>query len=480
MTRRLLPLLLIASALAATACTSGDDSAKCEFSGQTTLADPSDAAWPKFARDIANTGHIEGVRVASDPAIRWVFPPPEDDALQPISSTALVGPDGAVRFIGVNTASGYADVTLYVLDSGTGAVLNNITPTPVAEPEASPTAGPPLIARGTSITGTPLLGADGTIYVPLNDGTLRRFEEDDGTALTAATIGGFISSSLNIATDGTVYVGSLGGTFSAVCPNGIPRFILSPGAIQSTPALIEGASVTDRLILLAGDDAQVRAVDYAGRRRWAFFASGAVRGSVVVDHREIEPGEPLEQCYVADEEGWVFAHRLTDGSSVWSRRPGGGAAISATPALGVSNLYVADEGGVLYALDPESGAILWSCNVGASIRSSPAVASTGSDEVVVFGADDATVYAVDATAAAVCAPPEGCGCDEVALWTIAVDAPVGRSAPSIDFAGTVYVGTQGGHLYAIGAPAEQPTATGTPTPTRTPQADASATPGTAE
>jgi hypothetical protein len=60
------------------------------------------------------------------------------------------------------------------------------------------------------------------------------------------------------------------------------------------------------------------------------------------------------------------------------------------------------------------------------------------------------------------------------VWTISVDAPVGRSSPSIGFDGSVYIGTEGGRLYAIGAPAAELTTTNTPTPTGTPHATASA------
>jgi outer membrane protein assembly factor BamB len=474
MTRRLFSLLIAGIALASAACSNSDNSPNCGFSGQTTLADPNQAAWPKFARDTANTGRIEGVTLPAAPGVRWVFPDPNNDApLQPISNAALVGADRQVRLVAVSTETGLANVRLYALDAGTGAVLNKITPTPAATPETSPTEEAPTIASGTSVASTPLLGADGTIFIPLTNGIMGQFEEDNETALVTANIGGFISASPNIATDGTIYIGSLGGAFAGVCPNGVARFALAAGSSQSSAVLVEGATATDRVIILAGDDAQVRAVDYLGRQSWSFFASAAVRASVVLDRHEGQPVESADRIYVADEAGWVFAIRLADGGPLWSRRPGRGAPISATPALGTDDLYVADESGGLYALRAEDGNVVWTCVAGGAIRSSLAVAAAPAGDVVVFGADDATVYAVDATAAARCTATDACGCDEVALWTIPVDAPVGRSSPSIDFDGTVYIGTEGGRLYAIGAPAQEPTSTRTPTSTPTPEPSAS-------
>jgi len=457
---RLLASVLIAAIALCVSC-SGEDSEKCGFSGQTTLSDPERAAWPKFARDHGNTGRIEGVVIEAEPNVRWVFPPSDQPALQPISTSALVGSDGNIRFVGVTTDN---DVKLYVLDAATGAVLNKITPTPAPTPQASPTEDAPTVASGTSITSTPLLAADGTIFIATTAGNIGHFEEDEETALVVSSLGGLISASPTIAADGTIYVGSLAGSFGAVCPNGIPRFLFAAGASQSSPAIIEGATISDRRIFFAGDNAQVRTVDYSGRQSWIFFAAAAVRGAVVIDQREIESGT-ADRLYVADDAGWVFAVHLTDGAAIWGLRPGGGAAISASPALGSEHVYIADEQGGFYALDPTTGDTIWTCRAEGPIRSSPAVASSAAGEVIVFGADDAKVYAVDAARAEGCT--ESCNCGDVALWTVPVDAPVGRSSPSIGFDGSIYIGTEGGHLYAIGPPPIG-VATGTPTSTATP------------
>ena len=478
MKRRLFSLLFVLVTLLSVGCSSGGDSPSCGFDNQTTLADLSEAPWPKFARDNTNSGRIENVTIEPAPVARWVFPSLEEESpLSPISNSALVGSNGRVYLVGTANETGDAEVKLYVLDVDTGKVLNNITPTPEPTPIETPAEPtpvetpieyPPTIGFGTIVTGTPLLAADDTVYVPFGDGWLSRFEVDNEEALTATVIAGFLSASPTIANDGTVYLGSVGGAFPAVCPNGIPRFIVTVGGTQSSAAVVEGEDDTERMIVLAGNDAQVRAVDYLGRHLWVFFASAVVQASVVIDQRELESGDNADRVYVADKAGWVFARQLENGAAVWTRRAGSGAPISATPALGTGVLYVADEGGTLYALDIDSGEPVWSCTVDGAIRSSLAVASSDAGETVVFGADDAMVYAVDTAAASGCTTLDSCNCSDVALWTFAVDATVGRASPAIDFDGTVYIGTEAGHLYAIGAPFGTRAPTATPTPTHIP------------
>jgi outer membrane protein assembly factor BamB len=384
----------------------------------------------------------------------------------------LIGENGRIYFVGNSSESGESETRLYVLDADTGSVLNNITPTPEAIPVETPSEGPPKIGIGTTVTGTPLLGADETLYVPFADGRLSRFEDDEEEPLTEAFIGSFLSSSPGIADDGTVYLGSLANQFAGVCPNGIPKFIKVVAPTQSSAAVIDGVSTEDRRIIVAGNDANVIALDYRSRQLWISFTLAPVRASVVVDRRDLYPDETADRVYVADGAGWVFALEVANGQQIWTRRPGAGHAISATPALGTEVLYVADEGGTLYAMKLETGEVVWACTAGGPVRSSPAVASSDQAETIVFGADDATVYAVDgmrASESCSSTSPDSCDCGDVSEWTVTLDASVGRASPAIDFEGTVYIGTEGGRLYAIGAPVGTLSPTGSPTPTPTPE-----------
>jgi outer membrane protein assembly factor BamB len=462
--------LIAVGAVLATACSSGNDPPKCKFGGQTVLADPAVAAWPKAGRDMANTGRIAAPLRANPGTRRWKFPA-DDVNVGPITASPLVGKNDQILLVGNSFDPKAPTAKLYVLQATDGSTIVAF--------DTTTTAG---------AISTPVLGEDGTVFMGFTDGGLRQLEtvgddeHDPGEVKNTSFLSGLISGSPNIGTDGTIYVGSLSGFFSAVCPNGVPRFTLVTAASRAAPAV-----ASDRTIITAADDGQVRAVDIKGRQQWAFFTSAAVLGAIVLD-------EPDGRLFVADHDGRAFAVRLADGTRIADFQFDGrvcsataaqrcqsdrqcptgetclpSAPISASPALGTATLYVAAENGRLYALDPDSGTVRWSfaLDSGQPIRSSPAVATDDAGEVIVFGADDGQVYAV-------ADGPSG----PTVLWSFAVDAadgPIGRSSPSIGFDGTVYIGTEGGHLYAIGAPAP-PTATPTATPPL-PTPTATATPG---
>lgn len=437
MNRSFWPLALALLPLLA-ACGGGGGREECDFDGQTVLAD---TAWPKLGRDPANTSRIEAVGLGDTPVQRWVFPPLDEDALAPIANAALIGANDQIHLVAATSTTSPPEVRLFVLDADTGQVQNEVTPTPGATPAAEPSA--PTLVTGATITGTPLLGADGTVYVAtLEDGILRRFETD-GDLRTSSVIRGLVSASPNIGMDGTVYIGSGGGAFSAVCPNGIPRFIAATGPVETIAAVAE-----DGTIVMADTTAQVRAFRLEGFQLWTFSAAAPVRAPVILDESE-QAGDG--RVIVVDNGGAVFALGLADGRLVWSQQTGAASAVTHSAALGTTLLYVANDAGVLSALSAENGSVQWTCTVPAPIRSVPAVASSAAGESIVFGADDGRLYAIDGAAAATCAPPAGCACEDVALWTFAIGAPVGDASPSIGTDGTVYIGAQDGRLRAIGA-----------------------------
>jgi outer membrane protein assembly factor BamB len=426
------------------ACSGGDEGPSCSLSGGTTLAT---SAWPKFRRDSANRAQIDVDLTASSAEQRWVFPAAEATSdLGAISTTPILGDDRI--FVGAS------DGELHVLDfGGKRDQFFDITSL-------------------TALTSSALLGADGTIFVGFGTGVVSQYHAD-GELKNSASIGGFISGSLNIGPDGVTYIGTLAGLFAGVCPNGVPRFLLQIAPTQSSPAVasedfcnahFEKANDCPR-ILLGADDGRLRTFDLKGRVRWSFFASSSIQASPVLD-------ESQDRFYLADTGGRVYAGRITDGERATEfdfRTP---AAITASPALGREALYVADIGGVcsltsaqscsldsdcspsacatcapnerctggtLYAVDPATGAVRWSFETGASVRSSPAVATGGDNDVVVFGSDDGVVHAlVDE------------GTEPSVLWTFTADSAIGRSSPSIDFDGNVYIGTEGGRIYSIG------------------------------
>ncbi len=436
MTRKAL-LLVSAFGLAATlsSCSSGGGGKSCKLTGEFLLAD---SDWPKFHRDAANTG-----RAAVDLSVNSGEPlrlfPGSGITIGAIANTPILASDRILL--------GSTDGTVYVLDyAGTPLLLD--------EDDLRPMTG--------AITASPVMGKDSTgqegpFAVALGEGTLVQFRSD-GSARYATTLGAFVSGSPGIGSDGTIYVGNLGGTFSAVCPNGGVKFVLSATATESSAAVVnDPEDDKDRIIVFGANNGQVRALDQRGRQRWSFFASAAVQAAIVMD-------VPSDRLFVADQAGRVFSVDIGHGERREDFSFQAGAPIFASPALGgdtraTPSLYVADQAGTLYAVDRASGAVRWTFDAGAQIFSSPAVATGGASDVVVFGAD----VRPDTTAAGgiACQTPGVTSCGIVyavadsgtgpsLLWATELEHPVGHSSPSLRSDGTVYIGTEGGILYSLG------------------------------
>src|SRR5215813_5975433 len=251
-----------------------------------------------------------------------------------------IGPISAAPIIGPPSANGEPSIYLGSTD-GNVYVLN-------------PVLGVGTIAQNMrvpgAILGSPLLGADNTLFVGGN-AQLVRFETD-GLQMNLAVLTGIVSASPNIWEDGTVYVATQSGLFNGVCPNGIHRFsplLLAPS--QSTAAVVQDPNVDPNtemtsIEIVGSLGGQVRAFNIRGRTYWSFFASASVVSAVVVD-------EDTNIFYVANPSGGVSAGQVANGQPVpgFGFQTNAGASITASPALGRSNaapklskLYVADEG----------------------------------------------------------------------------------------------------------------------------------------
>jgi len=456
---RTVSLFAVVALLGAAGCTSGG-STTCNTAGGLPLADPSNVAtapWPKFRHDNANTGRAGAQVDLSDNtgALRWQFPAPGDPAKGGFSSSPVL-----TRLDGVNTrlAIGSNDGNLYVLNADSGEFLLSYSSLGVS-----------------AITSTPAVDSAGNMFFGASDSTLFVIFPDGGFDRSVA-IGGAGASSPLITSDGTAIVGSVssasGGFLPAVCTNSIARWTFSGEPFEASPALGPDGTLSDGRIAdcTVGDTTAPHGVVYFASRsvstpylraidrctgyiKWAFSASKPIVASPVLD---IDDSNQVRTIYVADTGGRLFAVN-PDGTLQWTfRTPGNGqppnnAEVVASPALGYfsgdsGTVYLASTDGNLYAVDSTSGTLraVFSVPTGASIQSSPAVAHDGNLTTVVFGADDGVVYRV---------VDEGSSFSQ--RWRFPADTElgsIGRSSPAIGADGTVYVGTDDGHVYAIGAP----------------------------
>jgi outer membrane protein assembly factor BamB len=165
--------------------------------------------------------------------------------------------------------------------------------------------------------------------------------------------------------------------------------------------------------------------------QWRVATHGDVVSSPVVSGGTV---------YVGSGDGTLYAIDLASGRVAWTFDAGG--PIASSPAVAQGLVFVGTRAGVFLAVDARSGAARWRLATGADLplpwghesgdvyTSSP----TYADGVVVFGAGDGNVYAVDAATGAV-------------RWR----APTGgrvRSSPAVA-GGAVYVGSFDGGVYAF-------------------------------
>jgi len=345
----------------------------------------------------------------------------------------MIGPTQTTPILG--------DDIIYLGSSDTNVYVLDLDGQPVQDMDEIMLVG--------AVTGSPLLGADGTLFVPSTN-ILAQYKSN-GEVKNNGALPGFAAASPNIWNgDGTAYVGTLSGGFVAMCPNGVHRNTQSFPTTQSPAAVVQDPNQPDKetpIILAAGLAGQVRAYNIKGRQYWSFFASTTINAAVLVD-------ESTNLFYVADQNGQVFAGQVANGALDTSFSFQADGPVSASLALGRDTapeprLYVADETGMLYALDRATGEVRWTFQADGPILSSPAVATGGAADIVVFGSDvlgtitgspvpvpiDGRVYAVRDDG------PTG-----TLLWTFEPGASIGASSPSINTDATVYIGRAGQQL----------------------------------
>jgi len=421
----------------------------CSFKNSTSLAATS---WPKFLADVNNSGRSGADLSGNDGHGGVLFSTnAAGDPIGPTETTPVLG-NPPLMYVGS------ADTNVYIADYTSGEVFSFPTNLQVMGP----------------VTGTPLLGADETLFVPTN-GALAQFDTSDLTSPSCCTeksgalLPGFAAASPNIWDgDGTTYVGTLSGNFAGICPNGVSRYQISFPITQSAAAIaLDPLQPTKQtpIIVAAGLGGIVRAYDVRGRQRWSFSATATIIAGVLID-----PSTDL--FYVADSSGRVSSGTLLNGTAndMFNGKFRADTGITATPVLGrdnavVPSMYVIDNNGKLYALDRATGAVRWTFQADGPVSGSPAVATGGAADIIVFGADIFGVVDTSTTPVAIGGRVYAIRDDGVQgtlLWQHDTDS-IGKSSPSINFDGTVFNGTVyiGRSGLRIGSGEECPSKSGT-------------------
>lgn len=291
-----------------------------------------------------------------------------------------------------------------------------------------------IAATNDSITSSPVIGADGTVYVGSNDGSFYAFNGSDGsvkwrysivpaslidtcvaaidgegviyfgasngnlyalvdagssaTLKWSAALGGPITNAPAIAVDGTIYIRIDKGTSSANAEAQLVALDGGSGAIKwrysfGTEASYASPSIAaDGTVYVAGGDSALHAVTPAGSRKWRFATDGQVYSSPAID--------TAGNVYFASINGTILSVSA-GGVQRWRASVGG--FVSSSLALANGTAYFGSYDHRLYALDMDSGVVRWSYLMNDEVRaSSPAVAQDGS---VFIGSYDKTVHQVN-------------------------------------------------------------------------------------
>ncbi|MBD3267026.1 PQQ-binding-like beta-propeller repeat protein [bacterium] len=344
-----------------------------------------------------------------------------------------------------------------------------------------------------SVTASPVIGTDGTVYLASTDGNLYAIDQA-GREKWVFTAEESIFGTPAIAPDGSILFGDLEGKYYAVNPDGTRKWLYRFRSGLEKRILASPVVNEDGQSFICGWNKEVHAVDADGLVVWKKSLSGLLTSSPVMDAEnhvyfgekdgnqlaihQFSPsssypkwtykdkifagGERLIGTPAIDtardhlvigvctnQGGRVNCIRLSNHMTRWrTDLPKG---IFSSPALGKDGtVYIGCLGGahvegdealqkrefgMLYALNPDSGEVAWTFQTeGYYIFGSPTVDGEG---VIYIGDSDGIVYAVS---------PEG-----KELWRFPTQGTI-ASAPVLDASGKLYVTSYDSHLYAISNP----------------------------
>jgi outer membrane protein assembly factor BamB len=297
-----------------------------------------------------------------------------------------------------------------------------------------------------------------------------------GGAFWTFPTGKGVFSSPVIAADGTIYVGSADRTFYALNPDGTLRWKLLTGEIIDSAALLDDR---DRVYFGSGDG-NLRALDAAtGAEVWTTPADPPSVNSALINWFEGNVALSASgELYVPNDNWFVYTVdratgaiasrlRMPDqtwslpavdaatgrfflgnnnvvqflGSNLFAFDANGGAlwdnfssgSIAASPMLAPGGLVVVGGfDGFVRGFDQTDGTMRWSFGARDHLYASPARLSDGT---VLQAATDGTLYALD--------PATG-----VVRWSYDTRDPI-RSSPAVDAEDRIYFGSGDGRLYVL-------------------------------
>jgi len=225
----------------------------------------------------------------------------------------------------------------------------------------------------------------------------------------------FLSEVIEVAVwDDTVYCTTRGGAINALGIDGTPLWRFETGWARSSPAAVEGT------LYIGGGDC-IYALDVAnGTQCWAFETDGMIYSSPAVVDKTI---------YVTSTDSNIYALDAESGTQRWASETDD--VLTSSPTVVEGTVYFSGQNQV-YALDAASGNQRWAFENDGICDSSLAVV-----EKTVYVRGVNYLYAIDAAFGS-------------EYWSLEIDKSVKGfvSSPAV-VNGTVYVGSNSGHVYAL-------------------------------
>lgn len=291
----------------------------------------------------------------------------------------------------------------------------------------------------TSMTGSPAVAPDGTVYIPANTVSGSAFtgilqaHDPEGALLWSFAMGYLDIASPTVGPDGTVYIGSRDGFLYAIRPNGTQRWRFTAATeISASPALnASGDTVYVRSGATSAPASSNRlyAVNTAnGAQRWSVQLGDDSYASPVVG---ADGTVYVAQASTATAPGGVRAFSPS-GAQLWVYSFGGDNGAYGTPAIGADGtVYIGTMSGAFHAIRPE-GTVRWVYQADGSITTSPALAPDGTGY---FGTYGRQIHAVR---------PDG-----TVRWTYLAGDEMRASGVAVGADGSVFLGTYDRRVVAL-------------------------------
>ncbi|TSC92884.1 MAG: hypothetical protein CEN89_402 [Candidatus Berkelbacteria bacterium Licking1014_7] len=298
-----------------------------------------------------------------------------------------------------------------------------------------------------AIMASPAIAKDGTIYINTASDYLHALNPD-GTEKWRFPINwdNDFWNGPNIGPDGTIYIGTArfegksgeSGLY-AINPDGTKKwFSPEPSGISIVPSIADDGTVISGAANPTDNKGKIIALTSDGKKKWEFMLEQWLEGPAAIG--------PDNTIFTGSKEGYVYAIN-SDGTEKWRFKTGSG--ISAMPTIGSDgNIYIGSWDGNFYALDQKTGKEKWHFDV--KVGKDPKLfegypgketiitsAPLSKDGILIFADVFDTLYALDTTG------------KELWRWKN-VNGAGFASSPAVAQDGTIYLGDEGGYFYALG------------------------------